>query len=76
MHTAFIIKINELVLQTLRDGGLAVRLLAKWPVQNAATRSSAVGKKILPLCPKVTGKSPKNHQRTAIEGPTYIKTYQ
>ena len=45
MHTAFIIKINELVLQTLRDGGLAVSLLAKWPVQNAATRISAVGKK-------------------------------
>ena len=72
MHTAFIIKINELVLQTLRDGGLAVRLLAKWPVQNAATRISAVGKKKHPSpMPKghwkITQKSSKNcHRRTYI----------
>jgi hypothetical protein len=71
MHTAFIIKINELVLQTLRDGGLAVRLLAKWPVQNAATRISAVGKKNPSPMPKghwkITQKSSKNcHRRTYI----------
>ena len=67
MQILHIVKINELVVQTSRDGELAVRLLAKMVGAKCCISNSSLT--ILRGGKKVAGKSPTTHQRTtAIEG--------